>query len=94
MTAVFQLIDIYNNMVKNFDQGITTQSVFFDISKAFDRVWHKGLTHKLKAIGIRGNLLALLEDYLNDRYQSVVQVCRGNNVCKAHRADQTAGLCA
>ena len=45
---------------------------FFDISKAFDRVWHKGLIHKLKHIGIRGRLLKWFIDYLSNRKQRVV----------------------
>ena len=45
---------------------------FFDISKAFDRVWHKGLILKLVSIGIRGNLLKWFHNYLTDRTQAVV----------------------
>ena len=55
-----------------FDSGTTAQAVFFDISKAFDRVWHKGLLVKLKAIGIRGLLLEWFCDYLTNRMQTVV----------------------
>ena len=51
---------------------ITTQSVFFDISKAFDKVWHKGLIYKLHCIGIRGKMLKWFSDYLIDRKQAVV----------------------
>ena len=46
--------------------------VFFDISKAFDKVWHKGLIFKLQAAGIDGKLLTFLQDYLSDRTQKVV----------------------
>ena len=42
-STVNQLTSIYHDLCTSFDQGITTQSIFFDISKAFDRVWHKGL---------------------------------------------------
>ena len=42
-----QLLCIYENLCSNFDKRITTQSVYFDISKAFDRVWHRGLLLKL-----------------------------------------------
>ena len=31
-----------------------TRAVALDISKAFDRVWHAGLLHKLKSYGISG----------------------------------------
>ena len=45
-STVNQLTSIYHDLCTSFDQGITTQSIFFDISKAFDRVWHKGLLKK------------------------------------------------
>ena len=32
----------------------STRAAAFDISKAFDRVWHAGLLHKLKCSGISG----------------------------------------
>ena len=31
--------------------------VSLDISKAFDRVWHRGLLYKLRRLGIEGKLL-------------------------------------
>jgi len=43
----------------------------FSMSKAFDRVWHKGLIHKLRSYGIDGNLLLWFENYLKDRLQRV-----------------------
>ena len=42
------------------------------MSKAFDRVWHKGLVFKLKQHGISGSLLDWLIDYLSSRPQRVV----------------------
>ena len=45
---------------------------FFDISKAFDKVWHKGLIFKLQAAGIDGKVLSFLQDYLTNRTQQVV----------------------
>ena len=45
---------------------------FLDISKAFDKVWHKGLLYKLRSYGVEGELLSLLECYLRDRKQRVV----------------------
>ena len=46
--------------------------MFLDISKAFDRVWHRGLLHKIKACGISGPLHDWLKDYLTDRQQRVI----------------------
>ena len=36
---------------KALDEGKEVRAIFCDISKAFDRVWHKGLLFKLKKCG-------------------------------------------
>ena len=48
------------------------RGTFFDISKAFDRVWHEGLIFKLKTCGVDANLLKLLGNYLTDRQPRVI----------------------
>ena len=48
------------------------RGVFLDISKAFDKVWHIDLLFKLKAYDVDGELLFLLENYLENRKKSVV----------------------
>ena len=55
-STVNQLVDIYNTFCKALDNGLEVRAVFCDISKAFDRVWHKGLIYKLKRAGINGLL--------------------------------------
>ncbi len=55
-STVNQLVDIYNTFCKALDEGKEVRSVFCDISKAFDRVWHAGLLYKLKKVGISGTL--------------------------------------
>ena len=45
--------------------------VFCDISKAFDRVWHRGLLAKLYHYGITGNLHKWFNSYLSNRFQRV-----------------------
>ena len=67
-----QLVDIYNSISKALDDGLEVRAVFCDISKAFDRVWHTGLLHKLRSVGIGGNLLSWFSNYLSNRKQRVV----------------------
>ena len=43
-----------------------------DISKAFDRVWHAGLLHKLKSYGISGQIFGLISSFLSNRRFRVI----------------------
>ena len=71
-SCVNQLTYLYNFIAKAMDDGKEIRAVFCDISKAFDRVWHKGLVHKLRYCGIDGALLQWFESYLEHRSQRVV----------------------
>ena len=51
------------------NEGYEIQGAVLDISKAFDKVWHKGLVFKLKQNGISGNSLNILEIFLRTRKQ-------------------------
>ena len=46
--------------------------IFLDISKAFDKVWHDGLIFKLRQNGMCGEMINILQDFLNDRKERVV----------------------
>lgn len=71
-STVNLLTYLYNDICKALDEGKEVRAVFCDISKAFDRVWHRGLLHKLSSIGISGPLLSWFESYLSNRKQRVV----------------------
>ena len=43
-----------------------------DISKAFDRVWHAGLLHKLRSWGISGQIFGLISSFLSSGRLQVV----------------------
>ena len=45
--------------------------IFLDFQKAFDKVPHKRLLHKLAAHGIGGELLLWIENWLSGRKQRV-----------------------
>ena len=68
-SCVSQLLAIVHNIHKDLDNmpSHDTRGIFLDMSKAFDKVWHKGLIFKLD-----GKLLSLLEDYLSTRQQRIL----------------------
>ena len=49
-STINQLAYLCNEFAKAIDESKEIRVVFLDISKAFDRVWHKGLLAKLRAI--------------------------------------------
>ena len=55
-----------------FNRSGATRAVALDISKAFDRVWHAGLLHKLKSYGISGQIFSLISSFLSNRRLRVV----------------------
>ena len=61
-----------NDLAKSLDEGTQTDVIFLDFSKAFDKVCHKYLSHKLYHYGMCGNLLAWLKNFLSNRTQCVV----------------------
>ena len=73
-SCVYQLIAITHEIFEAFDcnPSLEVRSVFLDISKAFDKVWHEGMLYKLKSMGISGELYYLLENYLSNRFQRVL----------------------
>ena len=73
-STINQLLSITHSIFEAFDcnPSLEVRSVYLDISKAFDRVWHEGLIYKLKRCGVSGNLLLLLKGFLSDRKQRTV----------------------
>ena len=60
---------VTHEIYKSFDWNppYNIRGTFLDISKAFDKFWHKGLIFKLKSYGVDGSLLKLMENYLTSR---------------------------
>ena len=69
-----QLISLVHDIHNAFDDQscLEVRSIYLDMSKAFDKVWHEGLLHKLEQNGIDGKLLRFFKSYLSDRRQRVV----------------------
>ena len=63
-STVHHLIELVHHTCLALEKYEINCQIFCDISKAFDRVWHRGLLLKLENYGINGNLLLWFEDYL------------------------------
>ena len=59
-SCINQLLSITHDIYQSLDEGYEVRGVFLDISKAFDKVWHRGLLYKLEQNGIKGPLLNIL----------------------------------
>ena len=70
-STVHHLIEIIHQTCLALENYETSCHIFCDISKAFDRVWHRGLIVKLEKYGITGNLLTWFQNYLTMRNQMV-----------------------
>ena len=73
-SCINQLVAITHEIIEVFDCNPTLEvrSVFLDISKAFEKMWHEGFLYKLRFMGILGELYNLLGNYLLGRFQKVI----------------------
>ena len=67
-------MSIVHKLYKALDAYPTLETcgVFLDMSKAFEKVWHEGLTFKLESVGVSDSVLCLIESFLNNRFQRVL----------------------
>ena len=63
---------VSDRIARAFNRSGATRAVALDISKAFDRVWHAGLLHKLKSYGISGQIFGLISSFLSNGWLWVV----------------------
>ena len=70
-STINQLLSITNYLFQAFDCNPPhdVRSVFLDLSKGFDQVWHDGLIDKLQLYGVSGPLLSLIKRFLANRKQ-------------------------
>ena len=64
-SCINQLLSINHEILNAFDKGL-------DISKAFDKVCHDGLIFKLRQNGRNGDIINILQYFLQNRKQRVV----------------------
>ena len=67
-----QLLEFVEEVSAGLDSGLATDVIIMDFAKAFDRVNHSLLTHKLEQYGVTGKTNKWISSFLQNRVQSVV----------------------
>ena len=70
-SAATNLVSMVEYVLSVLPRSGQVDAVYVNLAKAFDRVDHKILPDKLRAVGISGPLLCWLDSYLTARIQKV-----------------------
>ena len=62
-----QLALLAQEIENAFQEKKKTVAVFYDLSKAFDKVWREGLLHKVLQAGVSGRMYKWIRCFLRDR---------------------------
>ena len=71
-SCLTQLLSHHDNIINLLEQGFSVDVVYLDFAKAFDKVDHNILLHKLKKLKIDGKTLKWISNFLEDRVQQVI----------------------
>ncbi|GBP24900.1 Probable RNA-directed DNA polymerase from transposon BS [Eumeta japonica] len=63
-----QVLRLVEYVSEGFETERSTVAVFFDVAKAFDRVWHAGLIYKLYSLQVPDRLIITIQNYLANRH--------------------------
>ncbi|GBP19479.1 Probable RNA-directed DNA polymerase from transposon BS [Eumeta japonica] len=62
-----QALRLVEHISEGFKRKRKTVAVFFDVAKAFDKVWHAGLIYKLHQLQVPDRLVFIIQHYLTNR---------------------------
>lgn len=82
-----QLLEVMEDFSSFIDTSHSFDCIYLDFAKAFDRVSHVKLISKLSSIGIQGNILKWITNFLSNRKQRVMV----NGVC-SEWSNVTSGI--
>ena len=71
-SRVTQMIQYFHFLASTLDSGGQVDTIYLDMTKAFDRIPHEKLLYKLRYLGFRDPLLSWIEDYLTNRRHRVI----------------------
>jgi len=69
--SVSQLLSHYNRILTSLEKNKSTEVIYLDFAKAFDKVDHGIVLHKLRALGITGRLAIWIHSFLHERKQII-----------------------
>ena len=72
---------VSDRITRAFNRSGAARVIALDISKAFDRVGHAGLLHKLKSYGISGQIFGLILSFFRNRRLRVVLDGKSSQEC-------------
>ena len=75
---------VSDRIARAFNRSGATLAVALDICKAFDRVWHAGLLHKLRSYGISGQIFGLISSFLSSRQLRVILDGKSSPECSVN----------
>ena len=71
-SCLSSMLEYYDKIVQSVEAGFNVDSVYLDFEKAFDKVDHGLLCHRLKEKRIWGKTGIWLADFLKNRVQKVI----------------------
>ena len=71
-SACTNILECMHDWIMSLDLHKMLDVVYIDFSRAFDSVVHSKLLHKLRNVGITGNLYNWIVEFLTDRLQCTV----------------------
>ena len=70
-STLSQLLNQIEQLIRSWEEGKATDTIYLDFAKAFDKVDHNILCRKLKHLGITGKVGIWIHKFLTGRYQQV-----------------------
>ena len=72
-SCITQLVEVLERISRELDRGKQIDVLYLDMSKAFDKVSHAKLLHRLRQFGYGGNILEWFRSYLiNGRQRTTI----------------------
>ena len=71
-STLSQLLQQIEQMIRAWEDGKSTDSTYLDFAKAFDKVDLGILSHRMRAMGIYGEIGLWMHNFLNGRQQQVM----------------------